>query len=66
MKRTLVVDELRAPTRKIQASVWMVGRFREGVQSGKWAKRGVNAHRENVMTCEQSGEWHSKDGNDAT
>jgi len=35
----------------------------DGREEKKKGKEG--AHRDNVVTCNQSGEWHAKDGNDA-
>jgi hypothetical protein len=61
MKITLVVEELRVPTRKIHASISALavrkGDDREDERTG--------AHCENVMPCDHGREWHANNGGSA-
>lgn len=60
MKTTLVVDELRVPTRNIHASTSAV----EVRKGGREDKR-TGAHCENVMTRNHGRKRHAKNGGGA-
>ncbi len=55
MKTTLVVEELRVPTRNIHASISVLP-----VRKGDEEDEGTGAHCENVMTCDHGRERHTK------
>ncbi len=57
MKTTLVVEELRVPTRNVHASISVLP-----VRKGDREDEGTGAHRENVMACDHGREWHTKNG----
>lgn len=57
MKRTLVAVEVKAPTRKIQASVCRVGERERVIRQER-------THCDDIMPRNQSGEWHTKNGGD--
>jgi len=57
MKMTLVVEELKVPTRNIHASVSVLP-----VREGDGKDEGIGAHCENVMTGNHGREWHTNNG----